>query len=205
MFSHIWVCSCGVCVCFQELDELDEASGLDNFMNLKLDGVEVAFAEGESISKWKLPPVGGLTFDYVATKRVPKEAKAQRQEVGHTFMELPYHEHGVPRHCVARHTHIRIACSRRACATCPQVFLSFRKELSNPALSEATKLLMLRTAATTHYWSSAQVRELVALISFPRRVDAVVMLFRRTVDLDQQFYACATTRLPPPPPPRAPP
>ena len=88
---------------------------------------------------------------------------------------------------------------------------------------------MLRSAATTHYWSAAQVRadhwgyrsgehdgfqkavsysplpapyqtldtpvalclqvrELIVLITFQRRVDAVVMLFRRTVDLDQ-FHA----------------
>lgn len=132
----------------RELDKMDEASGIDNFINLKLDGVEVAFTEGQDIQTWKLPAAGMLRFDYVATKRVPKEAKAQRHEV----------------------------------------FLSFRKELSNPALTEETKLLMLRSAATTHYWSAAQVRELIVLITFQRRVDAVVMLFRRTVDLDQ-FHA----------------
>ena len=54
-------------------------------------------------------------------------------------------------------------------------------------LREETKLLMLRSSATTHYWSAAQVRQLVVLITFKRRVDAVVMLFRRIVDLDQ-FY-----------------
>ena len=138
----------------RELDKMDEASGMDNFINLKLDGVEVAFAEGQDILSWKPPLQGALHFDYVATKRVPKEAKAQRHEV----------------------------------------FQSFRKELSNPALSEETKLLMLRSAATTHYWSAAQVRELIVLITFQRRVDAVVVLFRRTVDLDQ-FYAEVWTLL----------
>ena len=65
----------------QELDKMDEASGIDNFINLKLDGVEVAFTEGQDIQTWKLPAAGMLRFDYVATKRVPKEAKAQRHEV----------------------------------------------------------------------------------------------------------------------------
>ena len=37
-----------------------------------------------------------------------------------------------------------------------QVFQSFVRELANPALSEQTKLLMLRTAATTHYYTSEQ-------------------------------------------------
>jgi len=131
----------------RELDKMDEASGIDNFINLKLDGMEVTFSEGQDIQAWKPPPNGMLRFDYIATKRVPKEAKAQRQEV----------------------------------------FQSFRKELSNPAMSEETKLLMLRSAATTHYWSAVQVRELVVLITFQRRVDAVVMLFRRTIDLEH-FY-----------------
>jgi len=137
-------------------DKMDEASGIDNFINLKLDGVELAFKEGEDIQSWgaKPPPAGLLEFDYVSTKRVPKEAKPQREEV----------------------------------------FLSFRKELSNPALSDETKLLMLRSAATTHYWSSAQVRQLVMLITYRRRVDAVVMLFRRTTDLPQ-FYSEVWTLL----------
>ena len=69
-----------------------------------------------------------------------------------------------------------------------EVFQSFRKELSNPALSEETKLLMLRCSATTHYWSADQVRQLVMCITYQRRVDAAVMLFRRTVDLDN-YYA----------------
>ena len=60
---------------------MDEASGMDNFINLRLDGVEVAFSEGEDIRSWKPPSEGFLSFDYVATKRVPKEAKAQRHEV----------------------------------------------------------------------------------------------------------------------------
>ena len=60
---------------------MDEASGIDNFINLRLDGVEVAFSEGQDIRSWKPPREGLLRFDYVATKRVPKEAKAQRHEV----------------------------------------------------------------------------------------------------------------------------
>ena len=35
---------------------------------------------------------------------------------------------------------------------------------------------------TTHYWSAAQVKQMVELISYGKRVDAVVMLFRRIVD-----------------------
>ena len=58
----------------------------------------------------------------------------------------------------------------------------FEREISNPALSENHRLLMLRTSAITHYWSAAQVRQLVALITYQRRVDAAIMLFRRTVD-----------------------
>ena len=108
-------------------------------INLRLDGVELLFPEGEDIQQWKPPPTGVLRFDYVATKRVPPSVKPQRAEV----------------------------------------FSSFKKELSNPALSEETKLLMLRSAATTHYWTAAQVREMVVLITFQKRVDAVVMLFRR--------------------------
>ena len=132
---------------------MDEASGIDNFINLRLNDEQLVFPEGEDLQTWKPPPISEqnpsniLKFDYVATKKVPKEAKPQRDEV----------------------------------------FMSFRKELSNPALSEETKLLMLRSAATTHYWSAQQVRQLVCLIEYPKRVDAVVMLFRRTVDLDQ-FY-----------------
>jgi len=139
----------------RELDRMDEASGMDNFINLKVDGAELTFGEGQDIQGWKAPPEAQMiTFDYVATKKVPKEAKAQREEV----------------------------------------FASFRKELSNPALSEETKLLMLRSAATTHYWSAAQMRQLIVLITFQRRVDAVVMLFRRVVDLDR-FYSEVWTLL----------
>ena len=47
---------------------------------------------------------------------------------------------------------------------------------------------MLRSAATTHYWSAAQVVQLVKLITYQRRVDAVVMLFKRIVDIEQ-FYS----------------
>ena len=88
-------------------------------------------------------PAGGLvTFDYVSGKRVPKDARAQRDEV----------------------------------------FQSLKRELSNPALSEDHRLLMLRTSAITHYWNASQVRQLVALITYQRRVDAAIMLFRRCVD-----------------------
>jgi Ran GTPase-activating protein (RanGAP) involved in mRNA processing and transport len=136
----------------READRADEASGIDNFINVKLDGTAVDLPldpEGKpDIQKWTPPATGVLLFDYVATKRVPKEAKPQRDEV----------------------------------------FQSFRKELANPALSEDTKLLMLRSAATTHYWSAAQVVQLVKLITYQRRVDAVVMLFKRIVDIEQ-FYS----------------
>jgi len=131
----------------KKLDRMDEASGIDNFINILYEGAPLKFAEGEDIQKWKVPASGLLMFDYVATKRVPKEAKAQRDEV----------------------------------------FQSFRKELSNPALTEETKLLMLRSSATTHYWSAEQVRQLVVLVTYRKRVDACVMLFRRIVDLDH-FY-----------------
>jgi len=133
----------------KELDRMDEASGMDNFINVRCDGRELPFeGEGNDIQAWKPPEAGVLSFDYVATKRVPKEAKAQRDEV----------------------------------------FQSFRKELANPALSEDTKLLMLRASATTHYWNATQVRQLVTLITYKRRVDAVVMLFRRIVNLDNFYH-----------------
>lgn len=44
---------------------------------------------------------------------------------------------------------------------------------------------MLRTAATTHFYTSEQVRVLVKLVEYRSRVDAVVMLFRRVVDPDK--------------------
>jgi len=69
-----------------------------------------------------------------------------------------------------------------------EVFQSFTRELANPALSEATKLLMLRTAATTHYYTSEQVRTLIRLIEYRSRIDAVVMLFKRVVD-PQKFVS----------------
>ena len=131
-----------------ELDKMDEASGIDNFINVVCDGQAVDFGTDGDIQTWKAPAAGTLQFDYVATKRVPKEAKAQRDEV----------------------------------------FQSFRKELANPALSEETKLLMLRSSATTHYWSAEQVKQLVTLITYQRRVDAVVMLFRRIVNLDSFYH-----------------
>uniref|UniRef100_A0A7S4AYZ1 DUF4476 domain-containing protein n=2 Tax=Chrysotila carterae TaxID=13221 RepID=A0A7S4AYZ1_CHRCT len=68
-----------------------------------------------------------------------------------------------------------------------EVFQSFLRELSNPGLSEQSKLLMLRTAATTHFYNAEQVRAMVRLVDFRGRVDAVVMLFRRIVDLER-FY-----------------
>ena len=74
-----------------------------------------------------------------------------------------------------------------------EVFQSFRREVANPALSETHRLLMLRTAATTHFWSAAQVRQLVSLIAYQQRVDAAVMLFKRTVD--QQNFAEQVYRL----------
>ena len=136
----------------RKLDLMDEASGIDNFINVKLDGSAVDMPlDGEGkpdIQKWKPPEKGLLLFDYVSAKRVPKEAKPQRDEV----------------------------------------FQSFRKELANPALSEDTKLLMLRSAATTHYWSANQAVQLIKLITFQRRVDAVVMLFKRIVDMEN-FYS----------------
>lgn len=126
----------------RELDRMDEASGIDNFLNVTHNGKIVPFTEEEDIQAWKLPASGMCTFDYVSGKKVPKDARAQREEV----------------------------------------FQSLKREISNPALSENHRLLMLRTSAITHYWSAAQVRQLVALITYQRRVDAAIMLFRRTVD-----------------------
>ena len=131
------------------LDKQDEASGLDNFINMKLDGKAVQVPLDDNgdpdIHSWNPPATGVLRFDYVSQKKAPREAKPQRDEV----------------------------------------FQSFKKELSNPALSEDTKLLMLRSAATTHFWSANQTLQLVKQITFQRRVDAVVMLFKRIVDEDQ--------------------
>ena len=150
---------------------MDEASQMDNFLNVTVDGQPPGqlpgAAEEFDIQAWKPPPAGTLRFDYVSTKRIPREAKAQREEV----------------------------------------YESFRKELANPALSEETKLLMLRSAATTHYWSANQARRLTSLITFERRVDAVVMLFRRIVDLGEaetapnfvpEIWCAQTTALTPP-------
>ena len=108
-----------------------------------------------------------------------------------------------------------------------EVFQSLKRELSNPALSEEHRLLMLRASAITHYWNANQaranrpathphhhgslvarsllaacleavsprrsdvrgpgcqtwqVRQLVSLITYQKRVEAAVMLFRRCVD-----------------------
>ena len=65
-----------------------------------------------------------------------------------------------------------------------EVYHSFKRELGNPALFDDAKLLMIRTAATTHYWKAEQARELVSLVPFPRRDEAAVMLFRRVIDED---------------------
>ena len=138
----------GVLERLRELDRMDEASGIDNFLNVCHNGKLIPFTEEEDIQAWKYPVDatgrghGMCTFDYVSGKKVPKDARAQREEV----------------------------------------FQSLKRELSNPALSEDHRLLMLRTSAITHYWNAAQVRQLVALITYQRRVDAAVMLFRRTVD-----------------------
>jgi len=78
-----------------------------------------------------------------------------------------------------------------------EVFYSFRKELANPALSEDTKLLMIRASATTHFWNCAQVRQLIQLITFRQRVDAVIILFRRIVDLESSFHAVVYSTLKP--------
>jgi len=137
----------------KQLDLMDEATGDDNFMNVRYNGKGI---DGD-IQEWPVAETGVLNFDYVSCKRVPKDARAQRDEV----------------------------------------FYSFRKELANPALSEETKLLMLRSSATTHFWNCAQVRQLLQLITFRQRVDAVVMLFRRIVDLDSSFYAAIYTALKP--------
>ena len=145
----------------RDLDRKDEKSNIENFINVKLNGKEIEGpkgADGEppaefDIQAWEPPAEGRLTFDYVEGKKVPKTARAQRDEV----------------------------------------FQSFRREVANPALSETHRLLMLRTAATTHFWSAAQVRQLVSLIAYQQRVDAAVMLFKRTVD--QQNFAEQVYRL----------
>mmetsp|Transcript_64368 Transcript_64368/g.143820 ORF Transcript_64368/g.143820 Transcript_64368/m.143820 type:complete len:178 (-) Transcript_64368:344-877(-) len=46
---------------------------------------------------------------------------------------------------------------------------------------------MLRSSATTHCWDCVQARQLVQLITYRQRVDAVVILFRRIVD-PGEFY-----------------
>ena len=64
----------------RELDNRDELSGLDNFINLKLDGLELAFPEGSDITAWKPPAGGTLRFDYISQKKVPKEAKPEEDK-----------------------------------------------------------------------------------------------------------------------------
>jgi len=137
----------------KQLDLMDEATGDDNFLNIKYNGKTIDL----DIQEWAVAETGVLVFDYVSCKRVPKDARAQRDEV----------------------------------------FYSFRKELANPALSEETKLLMLRSSATTHFWNCAQVRQLIQLITYRQRVDAVVMLFRRIVDLESSFHTVVYCALKP--------
>ena len=55
----------------RELDRMDEASGIDNFLNVTCDGKVVPFTEDEDIQAWKLPPKGTVCFDYVSGKKVP--------------------------------------------------------------------------------------------------------------------------------------
>jgi len=77
-----------------------------------------------------------------------------------------------------------------------EALTSFLRSFSSPALSEPTKLTMLRTAATTHYYRAAQARRIISHLSFPRRADAAVMLFRRIVDLGRfvdEVYRPLTT------------
>lgn len=69
----------------RELDRQDEASGIDNFLNVTLNGTPVAFADGEDIQTWTLPPQGMLAYDYVSGKRTPQEARPMRENVFSTF------------------------------------------------------------------------------------------------------------------------
>ncbi|KAJ1627881.1 hypothetical protein T492DRAFT_168552 [Pavlovales sp. CCMP2436] len=68
-----------------ELDRQDEASGIDNFLNVRLGGKEVEFGEGKDIQDWSAPAAGVLTYDYVSGKRVPREARAQRDPVFQSY------------------------------------------------------------------------------------------------------------------------
>ena len=64
----------------RELDRMDEASGIDTFLNVTHNGKIVPFTEEEDIQAWKLPASGMCTFDYISGKKVPKDARAQREE-----------------------------------------------------------------------------------------------------------------------------
>ncbi|KAL3911879.1 MAG: hypothetical protein SGPRY_008530 [Prymnesium sp.] len=137
----------------KQFESSDESTGEDNFMNCRYNSKSIEC----NIQEWPVPETGILQLDYVSSKRVPKEAKAQRDEV----------------------------------------FAAFYKELANPALSDETKLLMLRSTATTHFWNCNQARQLVQLITYRQRVDAVIILFRRIIDLEMSFFSVLYSALKP--------
>lgn len=126
-----------------ELDRQDEASGIDNFLNVALNGKPLELADGQELSDWKAPAQGTLTYDYVSGKRVPRDARAQRDTV----------------------------------------FASFHRELASSLMaSDAERLVSLRTACITHFFTCAQAKELLLLFGYTERADAAIILFRRCVD-----------------------
>jgi len=131
-----------------ELDRQDEASGIDNFLNVKLNGKEVVFGDGGDIQSWRLPAAGTLTYDYVSGKRVPRDARAQRDAV----------------------------------------FASFCSEMESSHSADAERLVALRLACITHFFTCAQARQLLVLFTYTQRADAAIILFRRCVD-PQHFGA----------------
>lgn len=56
---------------------------------------------------------------------------------------------------------------------------------------------MLRSTATTHFWNCNQARQLVQLITYRQRVDAVIILFRRIIDLEMSFFSVLYSALKP--------
>lgn len=65
-------------------------------------------------------------------------------------------------------------------------FAPFQRELASSQRSDSERLLALRIACMTHYFSCAQARELLLAFSYMQRADAVVVLFRRCVDLGER-------------------
>jgi Ran GTPase-activating protein (RanGAP) involved in mRNA processing and transport len=127
----------------KELDLQDEASGIDNFLSVRHNGKHLLFEEdGASIQEWPTPAEGTLTYDYVSGKRVPREARAQRDAV----------------------------------------FESFKHDMAHAHSSDFERLVHLRMACITHFFTCEQARQLLLLFTYTQRADASVVLFRRCVD-----------------------